>query len=137
LGHEVLEVSEGLEPVEDYLVIDPDVVMDEDVPEADGLADGASQAWSADAVLAGQSDGVAVVRRRSPPFHCANVLGDVHAALDRGDERVLDAPEPHGILPPDAAGCRLSLQHGDVVADAAEQAQDAVFVDHGLTCAWP
>jgi hypothetical protein len=28
LSHEFLEVSEGLEPVEDYLIIDPDVVMD-------------------------------------------------------------------------------------------------------------
>jgi hypothetical protein len=81
LGHEVLEVSEGLEPVEDYLVIDPDVVMDQDVPEADRLADGASEAWSADAVLAEQPDGVAVVRRRSPPFRCADVLGDVHPSI--------------------------------------------------------
>jgi hypothetical protein len=64
LGYEVFEVSESLEPVEDYLVIDPDVVMDEDVAEADRLADGAGEFGSADSVLAEQLDGVAVVRRR-------------------------------------------------------------------------
>jgi len=44
-------------------------------------------------MLAEQSYCVAVIRRRPPPFSPANVLGDVYACLNGGDERVLDSPE--------------------------------------------
>jgi hypothetical protein len=86
---------------------------------------------SADAVLAEQPDRVAVVRRRSPSLGRADVLGDVHACLDRGDERVLHAPEPDGILAAALIGTCLTPEHGDVVGDTAEQPQDPVPVDHG------
>lgn len=117
---------------EDYGVIDCDVVMDQDVAEANRLADGAGECGSADTVLAEETDGVTVVCGRSPAFRCADVLGDIGAALDCGDEGVLDAPEPDGILTPGVACRRFALQHRDVVGDAAEQPQDAVFVNHGL-----
>ena len=68
LAHDVLKVGQGLEPFDDDGVVDPDVFMHQDVPEAHGLADRARERGSADAVLAEQPDCVAIVRRRSPPF---------------------------------------------------------------------
>jgi hypothetical protein len=60
----------------------------------------------------------------------------------RGYERVFDAPEPDGIVfdAPEPDGivatalisARLALEHGDGIADAAQQPQDPGFVDHEL-----
>ena len=71
--------------------------MDQDIAEADRLADRARERGGADAVLTEQPYRVAVVRRRAPPLGRADVLGDVQASLDGGDERLLHAPEPDGI----------------------------------------
>ena len=45
----------------------------------------------ADAMFAEQSYRIPVVGRRAPPLGRADVLGDVQACLDGGDERVFDA----------------------------------------------
>src|ERR1700722_20315897 len=132
LADEVLEVAQSLEAVDDDVVVDPDVVMNQDIAEAHRLADGPCQRGSKDAVLAEQSDRVAVVGWRSPSLGCADVLGDVHARLDRGDERVLDAPDPDGVIPAVLIGARLVGEHRNVVGDAAQQPQDPVHVDHAL-----
>jgi hypothetical protein len=43
LADEVFEVAQGLEPVDDDFVVDPGVIVDQDVAEANRLADGARQ----------------------------------------------------------------------------------------------
>jgi hypothetical protein len=131
LTHEVFEVSQGFQPIDDYLVVDPDVVVDQDVAKTDRLADGAGELGSADAVLAEQSDGVAVIGGRPPPLGRADVLGNVHTALDSRDERVFDSPEPHGVRTAALVGRRLPFQHGDIIGDAAQQTQNTILIDHG------
>jgi hypothetical protein len=70
--------------------------VDQDVAKADRLADRACEYGGADAVLAEQPDRVAVVRRGTPPLGRADVLGNVEACLDSGDERVFDARSQMG-----------------------------------------
>lgn len=137
LTDELFEISQGLESVDDDVVVDPGIVVDQDITEADGLPDRARKPGGTDPVVTEEPDCVAVVRRRSPAFSRANMLGHVHAGLDRSDKRVLDASEPDGILTTVFPGFRFALEYGDVVRNAAEQAQDAVLVDHQLTCSWP
>jgi hypothetical protein len=43
LADEVFEVAEGLKPVDDGVIANPDVPVDQDVPEADRLADGTGE----------------------------------------------------------------------------------------------
>ncbi len=65
IGLTKFEVGEGLEPVGDDVVVDPYVLVDQDIAEAHRPADRAREHAGADAVLAEQSYRVPVVRRRA------------------------------------------------------------------------
>ena len=61
LAHEFLKVVQALQPVDDYRVIDLDVVMHEYVTEPDSSADRDSQLSCKHSVVSEQPDGVTVV----------------------------------------------------------------------------
>ena len=82
LAHEFLKVVQALQPVDDYRVIDLDVVMHEYVTEPDRLADRDSQLSCQHSVVSEEPDGVTVVGRRPPAFRRADVLRDIDAGLD-------------------------------------------------------
>jgi len=132
VAHKFLKVIQALQPVNDYRVIDLDVIMHEYVAEPDGLAHRDSQLSCEDPVLSEQPDGVAVVGRRPPAFCCTDVLRDIDASFNGSDEGVLHAPQPDGILTALVAGPRFLPEDGSVVGDAPEQPQDTIFVYHGL-----
>jgi hypothetical protein len=81
-------------------------------------------------VLAEQPNRIAIICWRSPAFRSADVLRDINAGLDGRDERVLHAAQPDGVLATLFVGRRLPFQHGDVVCDAAQQAQHPALVNH-------
>ena len=58
LAHEFFKVVQALQPVDDYRVVDLDVVMHEYVTEPDSLADRDSQLSGKDSVPSQQPDGV-------------------------------------------------------------------------------
>ena len=132
LAHEFLKVTQALQPVDDYRVVDLDVVMHEYVAEPDSLADRDSQLNCKDSVPSEQPDGVTVVGRRSPAFRRADVLRDIDAGLDGGNKGVLHAAQPDGILAALLAGSGFLPQDGSIVGNAPKQPQDAIFVYHGL-----
>ena len=132
LAHEFLKVAQALQPVDDYRVIDLDVVMHEYVTEPDSPADRDSQLSCKHSVVSEQPDGVTVVGRRPPAFRRADVLRDIDAGLDGGNKGLLHAAQPHGILTALFAGPGFLPEDSSVVGDAPEQPQDAIFVYHGL-----
>lgn len=98
LADEVFEIAEGFETLDDDVVVDSDVLVNQNITESDRLTDRAREGRRADAMVTEQPHRIAVVRRRAPPLGRAEVLSHVQACLDRGDERVLDTPEPDGII---------------------------------------
>jgi hypothetical protein len=84
-------------------------------------------------VLAEQSKGITVISRRPPAFCRADVLGDIDASLNGGNERVLHAVQRNQIPAPHLVGFRLQSEDGDVIGNATEQPQHTNFVYHGLT----
>lgn len=132
LAHEFLEVAQALQPVDDYRVVDLDVVMDEYVAEPHGFAHRDGQLGCENPVFSEQPDGVAVVGRRPPALCRADVLRDIDTSLNRGNEGVLHAAQPDGILTALLGGSGFLPEDGSVVGNAPEQPQDAIFVYHAL-----
>ncbi len=102
------------------------------VAEPDRLADRTRQFGPEDVVLAEQSRGITIVSRRAPAFRHADVLRNVDACLEGRDERVFHTTQPDGIAPTRRVGSRLLPEDGQVVGDAAKQAQNTALIDHEL-----
>jgi len=132
LAHEFLKVAEALQPVDDYQVIDLDVVVHEYVAEPNSLAHRDGQLGCEDSVLSAKPDGIAIIGRRSPAFCRADVLRDIDASLNGGNESIFHAAQPDGILTALLAGPGFLPEDGSIVGNAPEQPQDAIFVYHGL-----
>src|ERR1700683_2832480 len=66
LAHEFLKVAQALQPVDDYRVIDLNVVMHEYVTEPDSPADRDSQLRRKHSAGSAQPGGVPVIGRRPP-----------------------------------------------------------------------
>jgi hypothetical protein len=83
-------------------------------------------------VLFEQPDGIGVVGWRPPAFCRADVLRDIDASLNGGNEGVLHAAQPDGILTALLAGIGFLPEDGSVIGHAPEQPQDAIIVYYGL-----
>ena len=79
-----------------------------------------------------QPDGIGVVGWRPPAFCRADVLRDIDASLNGGNEGVLHAAQPDGILTALLAGIGFLPEDGSVIGHAPEQPQDAIIVYYGL-----
>jgi len=60
------------------------------------------------------------------------VLRDIDASLNGGNEGILHAAQPDGILTALLAGPGFLPEDGSIVGNAPEQPQDAIFGYHGL-----
>lgn len=117
LTYELVKIAQALQPADDYLVIDLDVVVHQDVAETNRLAHRGSQIGREHAMRTQHPDRVTVIGWWPPAFRSTDVLGDIDTGLDGGDERVLDAAEPEGIPATLLAGLRFLPKNGGVVGD--------------------
>lgn len=96
-GDELLEVGNPVEEGDDERVVDVGVAVHEHVTEPDGPGHHLGQIRFEHAVTTEESEGVGVRRRWSPSLRGTQVLGDVDATLDGGDEDVLKGGEAVGV----------------------------------------
>jgi hypothetical protein len=134
LADEVLKVAEGLEPVGDDVVVDPDVLVNQDVTEADRLTDRARECRSAgvQTPCSPSSLTASPLSAGGPQPSVAQMCWATSTHASMAVTNVyLTPPQPDGILTAALIGACLMAEHRDVVGDAAQQPQDPDLVDHG------
>src|SRR6516162_705984 len=123
-GHlldKLFEVPQVAESGQDDDIRHLDVLVHKHIAESDRLTHRIGYFGSQRPMAPKHFHCFAVVRRRTPALRRANVLSDINTRLDRRDESVLHAAQPHRVDATLFTSIRFPIQDTEIIGDCAQQ----------------